>query len=299
MSFAVRTFDEVLAEYERERSDPAWAPLRLGFGSLDADMRGLSPGQVCTIAARTAVGKTFLLGSVLDNFARGRPSDGALTLSLEMPAAEWAERQLAIYEGVAPEEVERWARHGELKARSRSFLKGARRLLVCETGLRLPEIRPAIAEARSALPGGTPLRLVLVDYLGLIGDSGRSDYERASAVARGLKGIAKAEGLALIVAAQLSRAGGDGSAEVGLEMIRDSGAIEEASDFVIGAWRPGQAKGLTPPEELELANTLRVQLLKNRKGRAGRTVDLAFRDPSRKVYEPADPFAAMEPNLGE
>jgi hypothetical protein len=42
--FDVKTYGELLAEYERERSDPAWRPVHLGFGTIDAEIRGVSPG---------------------------------------------------------------------------------------------------------------------------------------------------------------------------------------------------------------------------------------------------------------
>jgi len=281
----LRTFAEVLDEYEAERSNPDYSPIRLGFAELDSDMRGVSAGQVCLVVARAAVGKSFLLGSVLDHFAAGRPKEGALMLSLEMPAVEWAERQLAIYEGVSPEEVEKWAQRKEIGERSQAFRERTRNLLLCESGLRLAEIPGAIDQARTML-APVPLSLVGIDYLGLVVGVGNSDYERSSGIARGLKQIAKDKHVAILVAAQLSRAAGDGSEPVGMEMIRDSGAIEEAADFVIGCWRPGEAKGLEYIEQSDLENTIRAKLLKNRKGKKGRELDLAFHAQSRKVYAP-------------
>jgi replicative DNA helicase len=288
----VRTFGEILEEYAAERGSPDLSPVRLGLGELDSEMRGVSAGQVCLIAARTAVGKSFLLASVLDNFAAGRPKEGALTLSLEMPAIEWAERQLAIHEGIAPEEVEKWAQRKEIPDRSRAFLRKTRNLLVCESGLHLTQVGEAIDQARAKLGESVPLRLVGVDYLGLVQGSGNSDYERSSGIARGLKQIAKAKHVALIVAVQLSRSAGDGSEPVSMEMIRDSGAIEEAADFIIGCWRPGKAKALSYEEQSDLEYTLRAKLLKNRKGKDARQLDLAFHTESLKVYAPA--LAEME-----
>lgn len=66
-SFNVRTYDELFAEYAAERSKPGYESVHLGFGSIDADLRGISPGQVCGIAARTAVGKTWLLETIGNN----------------------------------------------------------------------------------------------------------------------------------------------------------------------------------------------------------------------------------------
>ncbi len=59
-SSRVRTFAEVLDSYARSRADEELEPIRIGFGSLDADLRGISAGQVLGVAARTAVGKTWI-----------------------------------------------------------------------------------------------------------------------------------------------------------------------------------------------------------------------------------------------
>ncbi len=284
MSGRVRTFDELLADYAKERSGPQHEPVRLGFGSLDADMRGISAGQVCGIAARTAVGKTWVLNAVTDAFA-AREDSGALILSLEMPGAEWAERQLAIAADVAPEQVEAWARQGELAQYAQPFLERMRDTVVVEQPTRFKELPGVLSEASQRL--SVPLRLVLIDYLGMIGSDGRDAYERASQLGRGLKDLAKEERVAVVVATQLSRAGGDGSQPVSIDMLRDSGVLEESVDFLLGCWRPGKAAGLAPPEAMALRDVMRVALLKNRKGEDGRIVDLRFRSASRRLYEPA------------
>jgi replicative DNA helicase len=283
----VRSYDELLEDYARERSAPEWQPVHLGFGSIDAEIRGVSPGQVLGVAARTGGGKTWLLETIEGNFT-AREDAGSLALSLEMPGAEWAERAVAISSDVAPEVVETWARKGELGKHVRSFLERYSRALVVEDAVRLAELPAVIAEARTRLP--VPLRLVLVDYLALLGVDGRDAYERASTLGRGLKAVAKQEKVPIVVAMQLSRAGGDGSEPVSLTMLRDSGVLEESLDFLLGCWRPGKAANLSPPDALDLADVLRVALLKNRKGRDGRIVDLRFRPESRRLYEEADPF---------
>ncbi len=281
----VRTFDELLDEYGRERSVPEWAPIRLGFGSLDADMRGISPGQVAGFAARTAVGKSWALATIADNVAARRDA-GVLILSLEMPGPEWVERQLAIFADVAPEQVEEWAKEGALGAHAVDFLERLEHVVLCEDGLRLRDLPGVVKEARERLK--VPLRLVVVDYLGMLHADGRDAYERASALGRGLKDLAKAESLAVVVAMQLSRAGGDGSQPVTIDMLRDSGVLEEALDFCIGAWRPGKVRDLGPVDAIDLRDVMRVCLLKNRKGDDGRVVDLRFRGESRRLYEPSE-----------
>jgi replicative DNA helicase len=288
--FKVSTYGELLKEYELERGQPEYEPVRLGFGTVDAELRGISPGQIVLVAARTGVGKTWALETVEQNFA-GRRDAGSLALSLEMPGLEWAERALAIFADVAPERVEQWARQGELIGEAAEFLERMSNALVVEQAVRLDELSAVFAQARRRL--GVPLRLVLVDYVGLLGAVGRDAYERASAVGTGLKQIAKMEKVAIVVATQLSRAGGDGSEAVTLPMLRDSGVIEEAADFVLGAWRPDRARDLPPADALCLRDVLRVAILNNLKGPAGRWIDLRFRPDSRRLHEDADPFAEI------
>lgn len=277
----VRTFDELLVQYRAERGGER-DPIHLGWGTLDSEIRGISDGQVLGVAARTAVGKTWALNSITDYY--GSTSVGTLVASLEMPGIEWAERQLAISEDISPEEVEKWAK-GDVDLDTTRFTEKMESVVVCDQSVELYELPLLIGEARDRLH--VPLRAIIIDYLGLLGVRGRDAYERTSTIGKGLKELSKSERLSCIVAMQLSRAGGDGSSEVTLEMLRDSGVLEESLDFLLGCWRPGKARELTPAERRDLMNVMRVAILKNRKGKEGRVVDLLFRDRSQKVYEPA------------
>lgn len=276
----VRTFAELLAQYRVERSGER-DPIHLGWGSLDRDLRGISDGQVLGVAARTAVGKTWALNSVADFF--GGTGMGTLVASLEMPGVEWAERQLAIAEDIAPEEVERWAKD-EIEIDLQPFIKRMESVVLCDQSVELYELPLLLDEARARV--NAPVRAIIIDYLGLLGVRGRDAYERASTLGKGLKELAKQERVSVVVAMQLSRAGGDGSTEVTLEMLRDSGVLEESLDFLLGCWRPGKSKELEPYERKRLENVMRVAILKNRKGKEGRVVDLQFRQGSQRVYEP-------------
>lgn len=280
MEEGLRGYGELLEKYARQRTEPQGAVVRLGFGSLDSDMRGISPGQVCAFAARTSVGKTWALATIEQNCM---PYMGVLSLSLEMPGLEWAERALAIHADVAPEQVEIWARQRELKERSQSFVAASRNVVLYEEPVQIEQLGNLIQLARARVP----VRLVLIDYLGLIGARGRDSYERASQIGKALKETAKRTDVSIVVATQLSRAGGDGSIPVTLDMLRDSGVIEEAMDFIVGCWRPGRNTNADPQEQLALEDVMRCQLLKNRKGRENRVVDLAFRPDSRRLFEQA------------
>lgn len=293
----VRTYAELLQEYEQERANPEWTPVRLGFGTIDAEIRGISPGQVLGIAARSGVGKTTIQASIEHNFAAS--GHGQLSLSLEMPGPEWAEKALAIHADVAPEQVEVWAAQRQLAEHSASFLRRMQHALLVEDAVALGDMGGVVAEARAKLT--VPLRLVQVDYMGLLRAPGNSAYERMSAVAREVKMFAKQERVAVILAMQLSRAGGAGGTPVTLDMVRDSGVAEESCDFLLGVWRPGKAMeqeqrdALIEEELEELDSELVAAVLKNRKGKEGRWVSLQFNPSSRRVFEPSDPFRPVAP----
>ena len=277
-----RTLEEARAEYIASLSDPA-ERVRLGLGSIDADTRGISPGQVFLIAARSTVGKTWMLVSLTHNLM-AVPEAGVLVLTLEQPVTEWYERQAGVALRLPTLEVEKLGRQGDLPERTRDLDERGRNVLLCGRPTTIERLSGRVSEARDRLE--VPLRAVLIDYQGLLGASGRDPYERASKVALGLKAFAKEEHVAAVVASQLSRAGGEGTQPVTMDMLRDSGAIEESADFILGAWRPKNAPRL-PGEEEETAETITTRLLKNRRGPSGREVSLTVDPQSHRIYEAA------------
>ncbi len=283
-------YEELAETYLEERSKPEWRPVRLGFGTVDAEIKGVSAGRVLGIAARTSVGKTSLLQSIEENFSH-RSDAGQLLLTLEVTGEDWFERSLAIRLGVSAEEVEEAARQRDGFHSFAESLYESRRNARIVQRCSLEQLPTAIQRARAAMD--VPLRLVLIDYLGLLEVSGRDAYERASKIGTGLKRVAKDERVAIVIAVQLSRAGGDGSEPVSIEMLRDSGVLEESCDFLLGCWRPGKAKGLSDEERDALENVLSVSILKNRRGKENRIVDLRFHPESRRLTELADPFATL------
>jgi len=135
-----------------------------------------------------------------------------------------------------------------------------------DTSCSLERLDALIEGAWSQWP--SPLRLVVVDYAGLVSlTRSTSPYERASVVATELKNLAKRHHVALLVLYQLSRAGGTGGEAVTLSMARDSGVVEEACDFALGVWRPELSDELDDDDRAELAGQFKVRVLKNRNRR--------------------------------
>ena len=105
--------------------------------------------------------------------------------------------------------------------------------------------------------------MLAIDYMGLLDtrDLDRSLYGQVSRAARELKNLAKRRDLVILLLCQGNRAAGDdGDTPLNLHSARESGAIEESADFLLGLYRP----------DIKTTNErICLQLLKSRKGAFG------------------------------
>ena len=103
---------------------------------------------------------------------------------------------------------------------------------------------------------------MLIDYLGYIRDTeSGSAYDKVSRTAKGIKALAKRANIRIVLLCQTSRAGEDGTVPVMLHHLRDSGAIEESADNVLGLWHAQET------------GRLHGELLKARHGRRNSKMD--------------------------
>jgi len=234
---------------------------RTGYQRLDQFVN-FQPGYVFTVAGRSGVGKTAygfqLLKSVCDV-----DNCHGLMVSMEMPGASLYERTIGTYIGFINK-----------TGYSKDDLKNKINADVCEMvnkhyenilvndqdGLTIDEIEQIIKTARRKTHN---LNVVCIDYLGYLKSCiNGSNYEKVSANARAIKGLAKRLGIKIILLVQTSRDGEDGTVPVKLHHLRDSGAIEESADIVVGLWG-----------DKDQANRLHGELLKNRDGEKGGKFD--------------------------
>jgi replicative DNA helicase len=134
-----------------------------------------------------------------------------------------------------------------------------------------------------------------IDYLGLMDGPGSNTYETVSRLATGTKNIAKLLNIPVILLSQVSRKGGSGQSEISLDMGRDSGAIEEGADFVLGLWQQQRDEKDTdvwtdglPDGESQI--DLICKILKNRKGPAGSTWKLELVAHAMQIGANAVPY---------
>lgn len=245
--------------------------IHLGFRDLDYAIHpGMLPGQVATVLAKTGVGKTALVTQFIHNLSAWQPFDKSTTgpgipvlvLSLEQTKAEIAERLERIGRLYNPwadrEELGRW--HANMR--------------VCDENRIPPQDIGVIVDEFIEDVGEAP-RVFIVDYLGYWSRAfpSSSSYERVSEAIMELKRIAKLYNVSVIAPHQVSRVGRSGE-RLEMDFARDSGVVEETSDFVFSLFRPHQ-KASEEEQVLSPYRTradVRMEILKSRHGSVGRQV---------------------------
>ena len=280
----ILSLDDIAEKYTEYHQLTKQRAINLGLPDLDRTMRGISPGETCTVIAKTSVGKTAFAQNVLRNVGQDQGAE-SLFLSMEQPAAQSFERWAQMTLGSGGSRVyDRWedvAYRPELLAEMRK--DALNRVWTCELpNLKMDEVLQLAWAAQSKAPN---LGLIVIDYLGLIDakDLDRTLYGQISEAARGMKNLAKTLNMAVMALCQISRSPDDhGDKPLHLSSARESGAIEEACDFLLGLYRPNIER-LNGAED----DTMVIQLLKNRKGRTGR-VECDFNPSTLTIAERPD-----------
>ena len=228
--------------------------------ALDARLNGgLRAGSLYILAARPSVGKS----SLAQYLGLGLAGDGlpTLFLSMEMGAAEVADRAVSSSGRVSYSALLTGKMEHDDWSRATDAMEHLSRLpfhVDDEPSLTLRAIRAKAKSIRG-------LRVLIVDYLQLCA-SRRRDGNRNSEIeeiSRGLKGLAKELGIAVIALSQLNRdVEKRPGKRPGLSDLRDSGAIEQDADVVLFLW-PVRVL------EYEGRKILGLGIDKNRQGRLG------------------------------
>lgn len=247
--------------------------LTTGLADIDKRLLGLEAGDFVLIASRPGMGKT------------------SIALNMAVSAAKASKKTVAIYSlEMSRQQLVMRLLSGESHIDNKQLLQGR---LTPEEWTRLAEAAGAlsnldlrinddpsmtVAELSAECRRVDNLGLVLVDYLQLMQSSGSghsySNESRTTAVAdisRMMKITAKELGVPLVCLSQLSRGPESRSDKRPmLADLRESGAIEQDADAVIGLYREGYYN-----KECEDPNAAEAIILKNRRGEVG-TVNLRW-----------------------
>lgn len=238
---------EAEAMARREREGVRCVPT--GYGPLDDKLvaGGFSPGDLVIVGARTSVGKsTFGLNLAMNAARSNHPT---LFLTNEQSVEQVRRKLLG---GAAEVDGRRIMRPAEMTNSERERVKATREriqdyplFLAAVPGWTLSRVRAEVVRHRKEHRIG----LVVLDYLQLVppertGTKQQSREQEVSAVSRGLKLLAQAQGVAVLAFAQLSR-GIDKEKKARrpvLADLRESGALEQDADVVMFLHRPDVMK---------------------------------------------------------
>ncbi|GGJ22644.1 replicative DNA helicase [Neoroseomonas lacus] len=208
--------------------------LPTGISSLDRLIGGLSASQMIVIGARPGVGKTALAISIA--LAAAQSGVGVLIFSLEMAAAELAERMLANIAGISGTLI----RDGRLGQKQWDHLVAARNELH-QLDIRIDDA-VALTMEQVRLRARTmsrkrPIGLIVIDHIGLLAPppgmakAGPAVWTESNSKAT--KALAKELRIPVLALSQLNR-GLEGREEKrpGLADLRWSGSIEQDADVV-------------------------------------------------------------------
>jgi len=247
--------------------------LPTGLYDLDKNILGLNKGELILIAARPGMGKTSIALNIAMNVAKSSPKTVAV-FSLEMSREQLVSRLLSG-EALVPSQN---LLTGKLNTEEWKRIAGAAQVL-SSTDMRIDD-NPTltVADMSAQCRRVSDLGLVVIDYLQLMqaagGSKGYSNENRqqvVSEISRMMKIMAKELNVPVVCLSQLSRANESRpNKRPVLSDLRESGAIEQDADVVIGLYRDGYYN-----QESDNPNLAEAIILKNRKGMTG-TVNLQW-----------------------
>lgn len=248
--------------------------LATGLTDLDNRILGLNRGDLVLVASRPGMGKTSIAMNIALNVAKN--TDKAVAIfSLEMSREQLAIRFLATQSHIDSQKLltgrlsyDEWAALGNAAARIRET-----RILIDDNATL------TVAEMNAQCRRVDNLGLVVIDYLQLMQSAGvghtyagESRTQAVSDMSRMLKVMAKELNVPVLCLSQLSRANESRqNKRPMLSDLRESGAIEQDADIVIGLYREGYYD-----RECENPNEAEAIILKNRHGETD-TIRLMWR----------------------
>ncbi len=272
ISTVVQSVYESLSE--AAASDSKIPGLPTGLPDLDRNILGLNKGELILIAARPGMGKTSIALNIAMHVAKTIDKTVAV-FSLEMSREQLVSRLLAG-EGLVPSQN---MLTGQLNTEEWRRIASAAQVLSA-TDMRIDDNPTlSVSDMNAQCRRVNNLGLVVIDYLQLMqsagGDSrsyaGENRQQVVSDISRMLKIMAKELNVPVICLSQLSRASESRpNKRPVLSDLRESGAIEQDADVVIGLYRDGYYN-----PESDNPNLAEAIILKNRKGQTG-TVNLTW-----------------------
>lgn len=244
--------------------------IKTGIADIDKYMN-IKKGDLITIAGRPSMGKTCLALNIADNMIFNDTK--VMLFELEMSAEKLAVRRISARAKIPAEYINNGALapmdFEKINNAAIEYSNKNNMFTDCTAGLSILEIKSKAKKIKIRYG----LDVIIIDHIGLLTPPKGLNNKvlEIAEITRQAKIMAKELDVAVILLSQLNRGvEARNDKKPILSDLRDSGAIEQDSDIVIGVYRDEYYKPNT-----EDKNILQAIILKNRDGKVG-TIKLYY-----------------------
>lgn len=250
-----------------------------GNKEFDLATGGKVGGDLWILGGRPGQGKTTLiLNSILTDGLNGIPS---LIIEREMRNQALLERMIGIQTGIANEKIQQGILNEKELDRVREGLEAMKNLPIFIDSNFRANNHTYLEATINKYKNKYDIKSVYVDYLQLLTERDETQTQEIGRLSRMFKLLANDLDICSILISQLNREveRRDNKRPL-MSDLRQSGALEEDSDFVVGLYRDEYYNG----NESKLKNIMELIILKNRNGPTG-TAMTRFDGPTYKISE--------------
>lgn len=269
--------DEVKDKIEQiSKNKSGISGLSTGYSNLDRISSGFQPEELIILAARPSMGKSAFALNIALNAAKQNKNRKAVIaiFSLEMANDQLASRMISCTGDISGNKL----KSGQLDSADWQNLRMAEQVLSELNIVFDDSAAVSVSDIRAKcrkLKQDRGLDLVIIDYLQLIKEEGRSGnrQEDVAKISRALKQMARELKVPVLALSQLSRLleSRDDKRPL-LSDLRESGSIEQDADIVLFLYRDEyyQKKDIPKTGDTELI------VAKNRQGQSAVTLTYKF-----------------------
>ena len=268
------TYNEIIKRME----NPGIRGISWGVSSIDKATGGKSPGDLVIIAARPGAGKTSVIcNSILADAEQGIPS---LMISREMRPQELLERLICIDAGIPSTNIRLgMLNQYQIDAMHASSEKIKKLPIYLDYNFRTSDVF-YLQSTVNKFVKQKGVQVVYLDYIQMATERDEGQTMEIGRLTRMFKGLSNGLNICSVLASQLNRGveARDDKRPL-LSDMRQSGAIEEDADFVIGLYRDEYYN-----KESKAKGMMDYIILKHRNGPTG-TVPVKFDGPTYRISE--------------
>ena len=267
-------FNDIIARME----NPGIRGVSWGVDTLDKATGGKSPGDLVIIAGRPGSGKSSALcNSVWADSQEGKPS---LIISREMKPKDLLERLISIDTGISSTNIRLGVlNQGQINQIKESLVKIKKYPIYLDGNFRTNDLY-YMESVINKFKKQKDIANVYLDYLQIATDRDDNQTHEIGRFTRMFKLVAEDLGVCSILLSQLNRKVEErDDKRPMMSDMKQSGAIEEDADFVIGLYRDEYYN-----KESKYKGIMEYLILKARNGPTG-TVPVRFDAPTYKISE--------------